>query len=382
MEDDKNQKKGKGFTVIIKPTLGCNLACSYCYEDSNPDKNETMSEETLTNSIQKVTEFNSEGPTSFLWHGGEPMLPGIDFYKRVVSIQAPLKEKGYEIDNSMQSNATLITDEILDFFEKYGFHIGASLDGPKKIHDKSRRYAGNNGSSFDDSFQNILKLKERNIGGGAIVVLTKENIEHLPEIYEFFRDNDIPVKINHIINLGRARSCYENIGISAKEYGEAMCNLFDLWFYDEIHNLSVDPFDEIIGNIMTDIPRGCNNSFSCQESFFGIEPNGEVYPCGKFGVGEEFLYGNINTDSIEQIMSSDARKKILERSDNLNKVCKACDYLNICNGGCPEEAYNTRGNIYDRNPFCSGYRTLFSHIREAVVSELKKAENKIDEVEV
>ena len=390
----KSYKPFKRLSVIVKPTHLCNLSCNYCYIDSNAEKG-VMSNKTLENLIFKTVSTHKS--VSFIWHGGEPLLIPLDFYKNAKELQEKFflqttpaeiinkiaerkkggdkKSKGlkrmyHPITNGFQSNGTLITDAVLDFCEEYDFDIGFSLDGPKEINDKTR-YFKNNESAFKKILRGIKKAKKRKVGGGAIVVVNKLNINHLTKIYEFAKKEDINLKLNPLIKSGNACKNYEDLGISPREYGNAMVDLFDKWFYDS-DNLRLDPFEELIGNILTENPWGCNYSTSCQNSFISVGPQGDVYPCGRFDGVKEFQIGNINENSMEEIINNAKRKQLQNRADNL-KVCQPCEYKKICNSGCMHNAYMSRGRITDRDYYCASYKILFKHISEKIGVELDKA---------
>ncbi len=357
------------LVAITKPTHDCNLACRYCYVDENAESG-TMDSRTLETSISKIVEFNGKDANShFLWHGGEPLLLGVDFFKEVVDIQKRFPE--YNITNAIQSNGTLLTEDMADFCREYGFHIGLSLDGPQQMHDSARPYKNGEGS-YHDVMRAVKLASDRKIGGGAISILTKENIDHLEEVYQFFRDNRIHVKINPLIRSGNAIENYEDLSIKPREYGHAMNKLFDMWFYEPEHKIDIDPFDQIIGNIITGVPFGCDYS-DCQKSFVSIGPQGDVYPCGRFDGIPEFHLGNINEDDLHEMLESSIRQQIIRRADEI-KSCQPCDYKKMCNSGCVHNAYMVRGNIMDRDYYCVGYKMMFRHFIDVLHKELKKAE--------
>lgn len=356
------------LTVIVKPTHTCNMACRYCYLDHQAEQG-MMDYNILENLVNKTLENHDS--VHFIWHGGEPLLISLDFYKRAAELQNRYKNK--RVSNGFQSNGTLVTDEILDFCAERHFDIGFSLDGPKEINDRTRYFADGT-SSFEKTLTAIKKAQERKVGGGAIVVINRFNIDHLDEIYAFAQRESINLKLNPLIKSGNAKDNYLELGIGPKEYGQAMVKLFDQWFYDDSH-VKLDPFEELMGNLLTGQPWGCNYSVSCQNSFISVGPQGDVYPCGRFDGVEGFKLGNINTDSLSEILSSEKRKRLQERTAEI-KSCEKCEHKSICNAGCMHNAYMRRGNIHDKDYYCSSYKILFSHIAKAMDRELAKAEVK------
>ncbi len=380
------------LTAIVKPTHDCNLACRYCYVPDTAEQGR-MDEGTLANTIEKVTVYNGrERPdgsrieTHFIWHGGEPLLVGLPFFQSIVEIEKPLRESGYRITNGIQSNGTLIDDAFLDFCEEHqDFNVGMSLDGPPQLHNASRPYRNGSGS-FNDVYRAVKLLQQRNdrlrrngkervhLGGGVICILNKLNIGKIEDLYKFFHDEDIYIKVNPLIRSGRALASYDELAITPKEYGKAMSRLFDLWFYDPEQRIDIDPFSLVMGNVMTKVPHGCQYGETCQKHFISVGPTGAVYPCGRFDGLPEFYLGNINEDNMEDIDHRENRERLKQRGYETVKGCAPCEYKVICNSGCMHNGYMVRGNPMDKDYYCAGDKMLFGHITDALHRELAKAE--------
>ncbi|MBL7101114.1 MAG: radical SAM protein [Nanoarchaeota archaeon] len=146
----------KSLSIIAKVTENCNLACKYCYAENDQKIKCIMDDETLEKTINKCYEFSGDHKNPhFIWHGGEPLLGGLKFFKKIVKLQDKLKP--HKITNVVQSNGTLIDDKTLDFFLQNKIHVGASLDGPEEIHNKTRVYSNGKGS-----FKNVIKGIKKN----------------------------------------------------------------------------------------------------------------------------------------------------------------------------------------------------------------------------
>ncbi|MCL5018391.1 MAG: radical SAM protein [Candidatus Pacearchaeota archaeon] len=357
------------LTIIAKPTHSCNLNCKYCYLEESAEKGK-MSENLLAQSIQRVSDFVES--SHWIWHGGEPLLMGIDFYKSVKDIQNFYKKKGNKFSNGIQTNGTLIAPDLINFCEQTkDFHIGVSIDGPKEIHDKTRIYKDGSGS-FDEALNGQKLLRGKRIGGGVICVLSSKNINHPQELYNFFKSEKINVKFNPLIKSGKAKENINDLGISPNQYGKFLLKMWDIYNQDvkkeEKVTINVDPFIEVIGNIGTNRPLGCNYSISCRESFISIGPNGDIYPCGRFDGIKEFWMGNIKENTIEDAVSSKINRKLKER--NLEKItdCSKCNFGDICNSGCMHNAY-CNGNIFGKDPYCASYKTLFQEMKKVLDDE-------------
>lgn len=356
----------KGISAIIKVTNKCNLNCDYCIASNSLEKID-MGKETLEECINKLVYFNGKDKsTKFIWHGGEPLILGLNFFKQIVELQKPLTNSSYKIINNIQSNGTLLSEELADYFLEHNFRIGFSLDGTEECHNKYRRYSDGRGS-FSKSYSAIELAKSKGIGSGAILVLSKQNLENLRKIYTFFRDEQINLKVNPLIKSGRAKE-NNSISLSSKEYGEAMIRLFDIWYNDSQSKIKVDPLDSIVRGFITGNIKECTYSPDCQKSFIGIDSNGDLYPCGRFIGYPEFKYGNLHEDFN---FSSLLKKGFDKRKEKLTH-CLECNVKDYCNGGCAFESYINEGNIFCKTFFCESNKLLFSHIGKTLEEELMK----------
>lgn len=365
---DKEKFGVRGIlTPIIKPTYDCNLACKYCYVGEKVERGK-MSPETLGNSIKKVAIFNGKNKEScFIWHGGEPLLVGLDFYRCIMEIQKEMG-KEYRFKNEIQTNGTLINEETADFFKEYNFSLGLSLDGPQELNDKTRLYKKDrNGSkgTFTDVLTSIHLLKQKRINVGIIVVLNRHNINNMPLVYQFLKTNKLNARFNPLLKFGRAVENYEDLVISPDEYKKAKLKLFDIWANDEAP-VHLDCFEGMIRNILKDGHSSeCTFSDSCQKDFISIGPQGDVYACDELSSAEEFRYGNINENSLEEILLNPTRQELLKRKENIEE-CKSCEYQKLCYGGCMSHAYAFTGSIMSRDPYCSAYKDLFERISHEI----------------
>ena len=167
-----------GIHVLAKPTGAvCNLRCDYCFylekEKLFPEKEIfRMSDAVLESYIRQYAGAQPSPEVEFVWHGGEPTLLGIDFFRKAVEYQKPYR-KLKTIKNSLQTNGTLLTDEWCDFFKKNGFFIGISLDGPAEIHDRHRRNRGGE-PSFDAVMKGLRLLQKHGVNYNVLACVAKE----------------------------------------------------------------------------------------------------------------------------------------------------------------------------------------------------------------
>ena len=358
------------FTVIVKPTVSCNLACTYCYE-GDPPPTKVMSFDTLEHlTEQAVAHVGSSRPLHFLWHGGEPLLAGLEFYRRAIAIQDRLKGD-VKISNSMQTNGTLLTEEMAGFFQQHGFTLGFSLDGDRQIHNRYRPAKGSR-PSFDDVMRGMAIAREYKIGGtGAIAVLSRATLPYIADIYAFFKRTGINLQVNPLIESGRG--CRDDLVMDPSDYGRAMVQLFDRWVGDsEPPLISVEPLEEAIGSRALGRTRSCTYGGSCRTSYVAIDSMGAIYPCSRFN-GDSFRLGHVEEGGLEAALSSTIQLQLLQRQAETLPGCEQCEYTPVCNGGCMHNAFAVTGSVMERDPYCDSYHELFTHIKRRVVEALDGA---------
>ena len=355
-------------TIILKVTHICNLGCRYCCVGDNND-NEIVSKRTLRNLFSKLANDSSE--STIIWHGGEPLSVGIDYYKEVLKLQELYPQ--HRFHNSIQTNGTLLNDEFLLFFLEHNFSLGFSLDGNKISHDLNRPFKDGK-SSFDVTLKWFKRAQELGMNVGAICVINANTARHIENIYSFARNNQIPFKFNPQYPAGRA-TINVDLGLDNNHIAETYIKLFDLWYNDDPKSrANIRMFDVFVEGI-ADLSNGgkswhgydCSFCNRCQKSFLGMAPNGDLYPCGKFVGEEHYKYGNINEDKdLQTLLNNDIRQVFLERHELGVEGCKDCRYYSLCSSGCPYNAVLYNKDIHSKNPICSSLMPLFKHIEQRV----------------
>lgn len=353
-------------TVILKPTAACNLRCLYCYQSSELDRLR-MNDETLDQVVKSC--FSMADDVEFLWHGGEPLLMGLDFYKKVVELQQKLKNTNNHFKNAMQTNLTLLTPEMADFFKEHRFGLSTSLDGPKDLHDKLRPNA-RGGGSFDDVIAGIKLMRENKSRIGVITVLTRSHLDRLEDVYQFFKDQNIDTKVNPIFAEGRGAEAYDAHGITPEQYGKAMIQLFDLWFNDPKPTIKIDSLEKFYHGILYGKPRGCDFKQDCRASFISINYKGDLTPCGRFDGQQEFYLGNVFKDDAKEVLN----KQVESTGKRDVESCKPCKWYEVCYSGCPHNAFIAHKTINAPDYFCTGIKMIYAHMEKVIDLELDKAE--------
>ena len=346
------------LTVIIKPSNACNIRCRYCYNSKNDYSNSKMTLEQLRMVFERITDDYHN--LRIIWHGGEPLLLGIDFFRKAVLIQHEIqKKKTVKFINSLQTNATLIDEDWCSFFMRNSIKVGVSFDGPP--FGKSGR------PNWSEAISGISMLRRNNIKFGTIAVINGGNIDYLNEIYDYFLKSRLNVNLNCVFLHGRMTNpLNRSYAIYPDEYVEKMNSLFNKWLFDSDCYSIVNPYYDTIRTII-DAPHSCEYT-SCLYKFISIDYKGDVFPCGRFD-DKMLCMGNIYSNSVHELFASDSYNKlVLAAIDRRNKCRSSCNIYNYCAGGCNFNAHLS-GDIRNNSfPECVAYQKMLLHVKEALDS--------------
>ncbi|MBN1444478.1 MAG: anaerobic sulfatase maturase [Candidatus Omnitrophica bacterium] len=349
--------------LLIKPvSYLCNLGCTYCFYKKTAKiyKNPSvMSPDVLEKFISRVMEYSSGGHCLFSWQGGEPLLAGIDFYRRAVEFQSKYGRNGQPVGNTVQTNGLLIDGKFIDLFKKYRFFIGVSLDGPLEIHNFYRKYPSGRGT-FREVMSKIRLLERNGAEFNILSTVGEETAKYPEKIYRFFVSEGFKF-LQFIPAVDRKSGRMKNFSIRPETYGTFLCRMFDLWWNGGRPVVSVRFFDNIIEVLLGLEPGACSLKKQCGE-YLVVEHNGDVYPCDFF-VDAQFKLGNLLETSLEELF-----KKAKEDFGKLKEVsvpeCDNCQWGFICNKGCLWFRRVNKGNLLDRDYLCEAYRKFFPYAIE------------------
>ena len=370
----------KPLYVMLKPVgSACNLACQYCYylekELLYPNnKRSWMSEETLETFIQQYFLAQTQPYVSFTWHGGEPLLRPISFYKKALKLQQKYG-KGFYIENSLQTNGTLLTDEWCRFFKENNFLIGLSIDGPATVHDAYRQTLSGKGS-FQKVLNGIRLLNKHGVEWNAMAVVNAQNVKDAATFYNFFKSiNCHFIQFTPIVerlvphadgrclaSVNEQTQTMSPLSVTPEEWGAFLCDLFDLWIKEDVGTYYIQIFDATLANWVGQTPGLCTLSKLCGHASV-MEHNGDVFACDHF-VFPEYKRGNIHTQTITEMMYSPEQLQFGKNKwQSLPRQCKECSFLFACYGECPKnrfaiDAYGNKGLNY----LCKGYKRFFAHV--------------------
>ena len=377
----------KNPTIILRTTNNCNLACKYCYDKENghhPEASDRMFLENINHIVDYIQKIriNTNDATKVILHGGEPLLISATTYN--IFFRA-LTEKIGKIALSVQTNGTLLSEEIIELFKKYNVSIGISLDGSDEFQNANRVYK-NNTNSFKKVFETIKLLNNTKTKFGIIMTVTKNNIGHERDIYNFILDNHIYCSIRPAFPTYNGDN--ETI-MTNQEYENFFKNLFDIWYHDNSKKVRLrqilDIYDEFIKVIDAKKYRcSCSNSKNCFGNFLSLDINGDVYSCNRTYHLSEFFLGNLNETSIKDILKKCQELK-RDREQYIKKSeCINCKLYRFCYGGCPANSYELYRNY--RLPyqhFCEANRNIHNYIEKVLEQsgQIEKYREKIGEIE-
>lgn len=373
----------KPLYVMLKPIGSrCNLDCDYCYylEKANLYKDDNrahvMSDLLLEKFIKQYIESQTMPQVMFTWHGGETLMRPLSFYKRAIELQKKYAG-GRHIENTLQTNGTLLNDEWCEFFRENNFLIGISIDGPQEFHDEYRRDKMGR-PSFHKVMKGISLLQKYGVEYNVMAVVNDYNSEYPVEFYNFFKKigaqfiQFTPIverlrKINSPLKLATANESnteaeLAHYSISPVKWGSFLCGVFDEWIKEDVGKIYVQIFDSTLANWVGEKPSLCTMAKTCGHAGV-MEFNGDMYSCDHFVFPEYFL-GNVNVQSISSMMYSEKQLKFgTDKFDKLPQQCRECDYLFACYGECPKNRFvNDKYGNPGLNFLCEGYFNFFSHV--------------------
>ena len=381
MNDNIATPFAKPLYVMLKPAgAHCNLACKYCYylEKNNLYQNtprHLMSDEMLEQFTREYIEAQTMPQVLFTWHGGEPLMRSIDFYKKALALQKKYAH-GKQIDNVIQTNGTLLTDEWCEFFAKNHWLVGISIDGPQEYHDHYRVTPAGK-PSWEKVMQGIQLLKKHRVEWNAMAVVNAYNAEHPLEFYHFFRDNDCQyLQFTPIVERltahedGRTLASLADdreiplaeASVTPQQWGNFLCTIFDDWVRHDVGKTFVEIFDCTLANWMGVLPGICAYSKECGHAGV-MEHNGDVYSCDHF-VFPEFKLGNIRDQSLIDMLYGEKQQAFSRlKHTSLPRQCKECDMEFACHGECPKNRFEKdKYGEPGLNYLCQGYYQYYSHV--------------------
>lgn len=372
------------YAMLAKPvSSACNLRCEYCYYSGKEHVlnigTARMGDAVLETYIRESLSMHGRAAwVEFAWHGGEPTLAGLDFYQKVVRLQRQYG-RGRNIVNTMQTNATLLTDDYCRFFKAERFLIGVSVDGPEEYHNRYRKTADGK-RSFTQTLRGVELLKKHGVSFNTLTTVNRANQEHPEEVYAFLRDWTDWMQFLPVVESMPAQYESEDgqlfatppgihnikmkhpvmpFSVTPQGYGTFMCTIFDLWKKMDSGRKHVQLIDVTMGNLQGIPSSLCVHNPLCGHSGC-VEANGDIYACDRYAF-PSYRLGNLLERPLEELMEAN-RQFGMHKTYGLPEDCLDCPNIRLCFGGCPKDRL-----WENKNYLCEGYKMFFQYVSHFIL---------------
>ena len=363
-------KASREFQVFAKPAGSiCNLDCHYCYylkkKHLYPESESfRMPDGILEKYIVQHIEASPESVIRFSWHGGEPTVLGLDYFRKIVALQHKHQPANRRIANGIQTNGILLDEDWCRFFAAEDFVVGLSLDGPQEMHDRCR-VTKDQKPTHEQTMHGYKLLQQHRIYCDILCVVNAHNVRHPTQVYRFFKKiNSQYVTFLPLVEPNPdVEGGVSSRTVTAEAWGAFLCAIFDEWVSQDIGQVKVQIFEEASRTAFNQDHSLCIFRPTCGDIPV-IEHNGDFFSCDHY-VDTEHNLGNIQeTPLVELLESQEQRAFGQAKLETLPHYCRACDVRAMCNGGCPKNRFlRTPDGEEGLNYLCSGYKSFFSHCR-------------------
>ena len=375
------------FNLMLKPAGSlCNLDCRYCYYLDKSGiyggREPKMSEQMLESVIREYIKANDVDRVSFNWHGGEPLILGLDFYRKAIEFEKKYAD-GKTVKNTLQTNGTLLSREWAEFFHKNGFLIGISIDGPQDIHDSFRRDKGGT-PTFSRVIEGISLLHTGGVEFNTMSTVNSRSEGRGLEVYQFLKSlgsrfmQFMPV-VEHvkyplrpdgrpdrkarpfIVDPSEPGAYLAPWSVDSLAFGQFLIDIFDYWVRSDIGRYFVNVFDSALANWCGVLPGTCAYAQTCGGNAV-IEHNADLYSCDHF-VYPEYKLGNIAQTPLDEIYRTAKRREFgLNKRNTLPTECLRCKFYFACRGECPKHRFDRGADGSPKNSLCEGLKIYFRHV--------------------
>jgi len=371
------------FNIMTKP-IGprCNIDCEYCYylekEKLFPgEKKFRMSDDVLESYVRQHIETSLEAgmpEVHFAWQGGEPTMLGLEYFRKVIALQAQYAPVGVKVSNGIQTNGILLDDSWGAFLRDNEFLVGISIDGPEKVHDRYRiDRAGR--PTFAAVMRGLEVLQRHAVAHNALTTVHRANGGKGREVYRFLKG--LGIEYMQFIPIAERAGADGLAGapqvdmdpgnsvtewsVSPRAYGKFLCDVFDIWFKSDIGEVFVQHFDNQLAMWMGHPSPICVFAETCGAGL-ALEHDGSLFSCDHY-VYPEYRLGQITETPLREMLWTDRQLQFgQDKFDTLTRQCRACNFRFACNGGCPKHRFaKARDGEAGHNYFCESYTMFFRH---------------------
>ena len=366
--------------VVVQPTPFCNIDCTYCYLPSRNDKT-LIAQSTVRNLFEKLFASGWASPSvNVIWHAGEPLVAPIALYREAFEAIERLRPREIDIMHSIQSNGMLLTPAWCDLIEEWQVDIGISIDGPRHLHDRHRVTRLGQGT-FDRTIAGVRLLRERGMPFHTISVLSRDSLDAADEMHEFF----VAEGIEHVcFNVEESEGQHSSDMLAVDDV-RARFRRFLTRFWQLARASDKVKFVREVDTMISAVFRSNAAPFRNQQveplAMLNVDCLGNVSTFSPELLGykqaeyNDFIIGNINTDTMEQIRDSRWLAAMQRDIDAGVEKCRAgCEYFSICGGGAPMNKLTENGSFDSaKTVFCSLIQMAAADVVLAAARELERS---------
>jgi uncharacterized protein len=304
----------------------------------------------------------------FIWHGGEPLIAGIEFFQNALQFQAQSK-RAVTFHNSLQTSGILLDSTWVVFLKENGFRVSVSIDGPRDVHNATRHYKSGRGS-FDEVLRGIDLLRGAAIPFGVCVVISRANRTFVNEIYDFLTSERLPFNVIPLTRSGDGLANYDDLGLEPHEYADPWIAMYDRW-YDSAGSNYVYSSDFVFKTraILVGEPQDCIAQKVCSTAHISTDPDGNVFPCATLSADPDWCYGNLLVNTLSELMAGEVAQRAVNRQ--VDPHCVNCKWRHVCHGGCMQRAIKFFGTHNTRDYYCESLYRIYEHIESRLRTETR-----------
>jgi len=329
-----------------------------------------MRQETVEAIIAWQNALDSDAALEITFHGGEPLVPGADFYRMAL----PILRDGLtprRVRFAIQTNLWLLTPDLCDLFRTFRVSIGSSLDGPEPINDAQRGKG-----YFKRTMAAIELARSRGLDVGCICTFTARTVPYAQEIFDFFIREGLNFSLHAALPSLRYPEA-DGWSLSPDAHGQLFAEMLARYL-DNLDKIRVSTLDAMCRSVSAGHGGICTFG-DCLGGYLAVGPDGEIYPCQRFAGMPEFQLGNVRArPSWESLSATPVWRAFQDREKRIQAECGECAHFSICRGGCAYNALVAGGGRFNgtlRDPHCPAYRHTFSQIVDRAMAEVFSDEN-------
>jgi radical SAM protein with 4Fe4S-binding SPASM domain len=357
-------------TLILKATERCNSNCYYCDVVRKAGGGASMSLEMLEVVFRRIGEYLAGDPQrsmEVVWHGGEPLLLGPDYYRAAWELQSRYcAESAPRIRHSIQTNLTCFHEGFVEPLRRLGINsVGTSFDPEPHVRGPG---AERDTAEYNRRFMEAVKVLDRHgMAWGVIYVVTRRSLRDPLGVFSFLT-NLVPtggINFNPVLIYDQER---RDIAVTPEESADFLGAIFPTWWAHRDRYPNVMPFRSLVQCIIEgQRSLSCNDSGTCTYNQVNIAPDGEASQCGRSSDWGILPYGNIREKSFAEILADGQRAQLAERVELVRDGdCRGCRFWEICHGGCPLDSWSAHKDFRHKSEWCEARRGFIEKYFEPV----------------